>query len=181
MLDTLSYTEKYYFDSKKERPMFASFNHHNSWLENFHSNFHSMVDILQKELVYGTQFHYRILKKQDYVNDIVIYDLCGYIIKARSCVTIRIPYYCPDCYKTVRCEQLDLPNDFNVDHFTGLRNRGGLVFVTANMFKTFYVIERIIKSHFQIALSKFRKLKYRHFSVIPTVTNVVYVCYQLQP
>lgn len=82
-------------------------------------------------------------KKNDYINDIVIYDLCGYMLKARPMVT-----ECPDCWKTVRCNELELPVGFTADHFTALRTRGNLIFVTVNMFKTFRVIESIIESHF---------------------------------
>ncbi len=68
----------------------------------------------------------------------------GYLLHARPCVSV-----CKACEKTVRCDELDLPSDFTADHKTALRNRGGLIFVTVNMFKTFRVIEKIVESHFQ--------------------------------
>jgi hypothetical protein len=57
---------------------------------------------------------------------------------------------CPDCYKSLRCEELELPEDFTADHYTRIRNNGGLIFVTVNMFQTFRVIEKVIEGHFQL-------------------------------
>lgn len=79
----------------------------------------------------------------DYIKDLLIYDICGFMLKARPCVT-----ECIDCKKTVQSDELDLPLDFNAQHFTALRTRGGLIFVSVNMFKTFRVVESIIESHF---------------------------------
>lgn len=55
-----------------------------------------------------------IPEKTDYVNDIGIYDLCGYLLKARPCVTD-----CAKLQKTVICNELDLPVDFKIieSHF----------------------------------------------------------------
>lgn len=79
----------------------------------------------------------------DYIKDLLIYDIWGKMLKARPCVT-----ECIDCKKTVQSDELDLPLDFNAQHFTALRTRGGLIFVSVNMFKTFRVVESIIESHF---------------------------------
>lgn len=76
----------------------------------------------------------------NFVKDIFIYDLCGYIFKSMS--------RCPDCYKSLRCEELEFPEDFTADHYTRIRNNGGLIFVTVNMFQTFRVIEKVIEGHF---------------------------------
>ncbi len=103
----------------------------------------SMEDTLLNELTTRYVDSLPNPKKIDYINDIAIYDICGYILKARPSVT-----ECPDCKKSVICDELDLPPDFNADHFTALRTRGKLIFVTVNMFLTFRVIESIIESHF---------------------------------
>ena len=42
-----------------------------------------------------------------------------------------------------------MPEDFTADHYTRLRNNGGLIFVTVNMFQTFTVIEMVIEGRFQ--------------------------------
>jgi hypothetical protein len=54
---------------------------------------------------------------------------------------------CPDCYKSLRCEELELPEDFTAD--TRISNKGFLIFVTVNMFQTFRVIENVIEGHFE--------------------------------
>ena len=53
------------------------------------------------------------------------------------------------CKKSVRCEQMELPDDFTADHFTAIRNRGYLIFVTVPLFQTFRIIESIIQTHFE--------------------------------
>ena len=81
----------------------------------------------------------------NFVNkDILIYDLCGYMIHTKKSMS-----RCPDCYKFLRWEELELPEDFTADHYTRLRNNGGLIFVTVNMFQTFTVIEMVIEGRFQ--------------------------------
>lgn len=102
-----------------------------------------MEDILLKELTSRYVDSLPEREKVDYINDIAIYDVCGYMLKARPSVTV-----CLDCKHSVQCDELELPPDFNFDHFTGLRTRGNLIFVTVNMFQTFRVIESIIESHF---------------------------------
>lgn len=102
-----------------------------------------MEDILLKELTSRYVDSLPEREKVDYINDIAIYDVCGYMLKARPSVTV-----CLDCKHSVQCNELELPPDFNFDHFTGLRTRGNLIFVTVNMFQTFRVIESIIESHF---------------------------------
>lgn len=102
-----------------------------------------LEDTLLKELTVRYVDSIPDPKKVDYINDVAIYDVCGYMLKARPSVT-----ECVDCCKTVRCDELELPPNFNADSFTALRTRGGLIFVTVAMFKTFRVIESIIESHF---------------------------------
>jgi hypothetical protein len=103
----------------------------------------ALEDTLLKELTVRYVDSIPDPKKTDYINDIAIYDLCGYMLKARPSVT-----ECPDCRKTIRCDELELPPNFTADAFTALRTRGNLIFVTVNMFLTFRVIESIIASHF---------------------------------
>ena len=52
-----------------------------------------------------------------------------------------------DCKKSVRCEQMELPEDFTVDHFTAIRNRGYFIFFAVPSFETFCIIESIIQTH----------------------------------
>jgi hypothetical protein len=80
----------------------------------------------------------------NFVKDILIYDLCGYMIHTRKSLS-----KCPDCYKSLRCEELELPEDFTADHYTRIRNKGFLIFVTVNMFQTFRVMEKVIEGHFE--------------------------------
>ncbi len=103
----------------------------------------ALEDTLLKELTVRYVDSIPDSKKTDYINDIAIYDLCGYMLKARPSLT-----ECPDCRKTIRCDELELPPNFTADAFTALRTRGNLIFVTVNIFLTFRVIESIIELHF---------------------------------
>lgn len=103
----------------------------------------SLEDKLLKELTVRYVDSIPVQPKNDYINDIAIYDLFGYLLKAWPSVT-----ECEDCCKAVRCDELQLPPDFTADNFTALRTRGGLIFVAIGMFKAFRVIETIIQSHF---------------------------------
>lgn len=82
--------------------------------------------------------------QNDYVKEGILYHLCGYMLHARPAVTD-----CKDCYKSVRCEKSDLPSDFKPSRYTELLNRGNLVFVTPNFFKTFRVVESIVEKHLE--------------------------------
>jgi hypothetical protein len=79
------------------------------------------------------------------------------------------------CYKSLRCEELELPEAFTEDHYTRIRNEGCLIFVTVNMFQTFRVIENVIeahlaecmkRSHFKSGSVKFQLIIWFPFCVI---------------
>lgn len=78
------------------------------------------------------------------VDDMLVYDLCGFILKARSFLVD----YCKDCKNSVICKELELPDDFDAANYTILRNKGGLTFVTIPMFLSFRTIEAEIAAHF---------------------------------
>lgn len=99
-------------------------------------------DSLLKELTVRYVDYIQKPEKVDYVSDVVIYDLCGYILKARPS-----EIECVVCRKTVLCDELELPNDFTADQFMALRSRGALLFVSVEIFKTFRVIVKTIELH----------------------------------
>ncbi|KAK4003944.1 hypothetical protein OUZ56_005689 [Daphnia magna] len=82
--------------------------------------------------------------KNDFNLNLMVYDLCGYIVKTRKHLTA-----CEVCKNLVRCHELDLPKDFTADQYTAMRNRGYLVYVTVPFFKTILVVELAIQSHFE--------------------------------
>ncbi|KAK4030746.1 hypothetical protein OUZ56_024085 [Daphnia magna] len=55
----------------------------------------------------------------DFVKDILIYDSCWYILHTRKSFTKL-----EDCFKSVRCEEIDLPPNFSSDPYTTKRNHG---------------------------------------------------------
>jgi hypothetical protein len=61
----------------------------------------------------------------DFNLNVMVYDLCGYMVKTRKHLTA-----CDVCKKLVCCDELDLPEDFTADQYTVMRNRGFLIFVT---------------------------------------------------
>lgn len=67
----------------------------------------------------------------DFVIDIVVYDLCGYLLIARPSITKCLDFL----KKTVIFEELDLPEDFTANHYTASRDRGGLTYVTPKIFR----------------------------------------------
>lgn len=79
------------------------------------------------------------------VDDLLVYDLCGYLIKTRPFLI----KYCEECSKSLVCKELELPEDFSAANYTILRNKGGLTFVTIPMFLSFQTIEAAIAAHFQ--------------------------------
>lgn len=103
----------------------------------------SIQDNLMKELAIRYVDSLPEPNKTDYMNDIVLYDLCGYLIKTHPGLI-----ECVACKTTVCCNELDLPADFTADHYTALRTRGGLIFVSVSMFKNFRAIEKVIAAHF---------------------------------
>ena len=100
-------------------------------------------------------------KKSDEIKDMLIYDLCGYLIHTRSSVV-----HCENCKKLLSVDECD----FGPSRYTELRTRGYLKFASVNMFKTFREVEKVISSHFtnghiyvgdsfQKCLSKIQKIE----------------------
>ena len=103
-----------------------------------------LEDELLKELTVRYVEYVEEPAGKDFIKEAILYHLCGYMIHARPALTD-----CEDCKKSVRCEQMELPDDFTADHFTAIRNRGYLIFVTVPLFQTFRIIESIIQTHFE--------------------------------
>ncbi|KAK4017119.1 hypothetical protein OUZ56_032072 [Daphnia magna] len=80
----------------------------------------------------------------DFTTNLMIYDLCGYLVKTRKTLTD-----CVDCKSAIQCEELDLPECFVADKYIAMRNRGGLTFVTTPFFHTMCAFEEVIASHFK--------------------------------
>lgn len=78
----------------------------------------------------------------DCLRDTILYYLCGYLLHARPAVTD-----CKECYRSVRCNESELPSDFKHASNTKLMYRGNLVYVTSQFFKTFRVVEAVIETH----------------------------------
>ncbi len=102
-----------------------------------------LEDELLKELTIRYVDYIEEPAGNDFIKEAILYHLCGYMIHARPGVTD-----CVDCKKSVRCDELELPESFTADHYTAIRNRGNLVFVTVPFFQTFRVIESIIEKTF---------------------------------
>ncbi len=79
----------------------------------------------------------------DSITNGLVYDLCGYLVKTR-CGALN----CDECTQSLKCDELDLPEDFSPADHTALRNRGGLIFVTIPMYQTFRAVERVVSAHF---------------------------------
>jgi len=103
-----------------------------------------LEDELLKELTVRYVDYVKEPAGKDCIKEAILYYLCGYMIHSRPSVTC-----CIECKKSVRCDELELPPDFTADHYTAIRNRGKLVFVTVPFFQTFRVIESIIEKHFE--------------------------------
>ena len=81
---------------------------------------------------------------KDIVDDLLVYDVCGYVIKARPFLTD----HCEECKSSLVSKELLLPQDFAAANYTILKNKGGLIFVTIPMFLSFRTIEAVISNHF---------------------------------
>lgn len=81
---------------------------------------------------------------RDFNLNVMVYDLCRYMVKTRKHLTA-----CEACKKLVRCNELDLPEDFTADQYTAMRNHGYLVYVTVPFFETIRIVELVIQSHFE--------------------------------
>lgn len=103
-----------------------------------------LEDELLKELTIRYVSEIRDSDTPDFIRDIMLYHLCGYMLHSRANIT-----ECKECKKTVIGDELKLPPQFNADFYTALLNRGNLIFVTVEMFETFRVIEKIIQKHFE--------------------------------
>ena len=91
----------------------------------------------------------RFINECDYLNktsvdDLLVYDLCGYMLKARPFLIDG----CDDCKKSLVCKELELPENFCAANYVILKNKGGLIFVTIPFFLSFCTIEAKIADHF---------------------------------
>jgi hypothetical protein len=81
--------------------------------------------------------------KQDRISSFLIYDVCGYMLKTRSCQYEE----CDDCKKSVITTEDDLPEEFEADEFTRARTQGGLLFVTPPVFHMLSKVENVVAEH----------------------------------
>ena len=81
--------------------------------------------------------------KSDYIDNVLLYELCGYLVHARPSLT-----NCLDCKNSIVTNELILPENFLAADRTKLRTKGGLTFVSIPMFQTIQELEGIIKWHF---------------------------------
>jgi hypothetical protein len=93
---------------------------------------------------------------KDSVDDLLVYDLCGYMLKARPFLID----HCEDCKKSLVCKELELPENFSAANYTILKNKGGLIFVTIPMFLSFCEIEAKIADHFAIEKTAYKSDSY---------------------
>ncbi len=84
----------------------------------------------------------------DFNLNVMVYDLCGYIVKTRKHLTA-----CEACKKLVRCNELDLPKDFTADQYTAMISHGYLVYVTVPFFETIRIVELVISHILKISIT----------------------------
>ena len=78
------------------------------------------------------------------ITSYLVYDVAGYVAKTRTRLT-----QCEECKKSIITSEEKLPNDFNADAYTRARTKGGLQFVTVQMFQTLVEIEKVVSEHFK--------------------------------
>lgn len=81
--------------------------------------------------------------KIDYMDNVPIYDLCGFLVRARPSMS-----KCAACKSSIVSNDFQLPDDFTAADFTRLRTKGGLTFVSIPMFKCVRELELVIQGHF---------------------------------
>lgn len=104
----------------------------------------TLEDELLKELTIRYVDDLREPEKKDGVKDVLLFKLCGYMMHARPALLD-----CIDCCNSVCCEQSQLPKNFDPSCYNKLVNRGKLMFVSQNFFRTFRVIESVVEKHLQ--------------------------------
>ncbi|KZR98023.1 Uncharacterized protein APZ42_006766 [Daphnia magna] len=103
----------------------------------------------------------------DFTTNLMIYDLCGYLVKTRKTLTD-----CVDCKSAIQCEELDLPESFVADKYTAMRNRGGLTFVTTPFLHTMCAFEEVIASHFK---------DLNHIYIVKNQNNLFFIIFLIFP
>ncbi len=87
-------------------------------------------------------------KKVAPVSEHLLYSTCGFMLKKKS-QCYRLVQPCSRCWSTLKTTPEDLPEDFNASGYLELKNKGGLTFVTPEMFETFKAVEVILHAHFK--------------------------------
>ena len=85
------------------------------------------------------------LSKVDRKSSLLIYDVCGYMMKTRSFLYDDRE----DCKRSVITTEDELPEEFTADEFTRSRTRGGLLFVTPRVYQTISEVEAVVSEHFK--------------------------------
>ena len=82
--------------------------------------------------------------------DNIVYDLCGYLLYARSNMIAKLTDSCKNCTAKLETKRDLLPKDFYAGKLVEIRERyGGLKYCTTIMFEAFKEIEKQIQRHLQ--------------------------------
>lgn len=84
-------------------------------------------------------------------------DLCGYMMKTRKWLLD-----CQCCKDTLLSKEDELPSDFDADEYTAMRTRGGLLFVTVDLFKTLCEVDKVVADHFKSTSHVFVDQTFQH-------------------
>lgn len=80
--------------------------------------------------------------------DHIVYDLCNYLLYARSNLILKITENCQACRLSLETKKSLLPSNFYAGKLVEIRERyGGLKFCTPNMFEVFKAVETDIQQH----------------------------------
>ena len=81
--------------------------------------------------------------------DHIVYDLCGFLLYARSKLIDKITDNCRTCKTSLETKKELLPKDFYAGKLVEVRERfGGLKYCTPNMLTLFCEVEKTIQDHF---------------------------------
>lgn len=99
------------------------------------------------------------------VKDHIVYNLCGYLLHARGKMV-----KCQECRDTIKTTKEKLPEKFLNHALVNIRNRGGLKWITPELFHTILAEETILDEHFN---NKSAYLKDSFEDMICKLTDVV--------